>query len=69
MTLGDLSFAPTLLDAENQSPEDHTFPHGLWIGMAPALPSGTLEDDLSWEKIPWDEWKMYGPMRKNGGFF
>lgn len=37
----------TLGDAENQSPEDHTFPHGLWIGMAPALPSGT------WEHVGW----------------
>jgi len=24
-----------------EAADDHTFPHGFWIGMAPALPSGT----------------------------
>ena len=45
--------------------EDHTFPHGFWIGMAPALPSGTVDDWLG----KFHEWvKMYICYEKRDDF-
>ena len=41
--LGDLGFGPPFFGKASLFSEDHTLPHGFWIGMAPALPSGTLE--------------------------